>query len=76
MTTFTIDKNVNMVYLYSMSTSTYVREMEMRIRNVDPKLRYRFKVLCAQEDVSMNQKLIQLIEEAVKKGPQLNHSNN
>ena len=41
----------------------------MLIRNFPEKLRYAFKVLCAQENISMNRKVIALIEDAVRKGP-------
>jgi len=47
---------------------------EMLIRGIPDKLRLSFKILCATEDISMNKKVIQLIENAVRAGPQKNSS--
>jgi len=33
------------------------------VRNVDEDLRYRFKIVCAEEDTSMNKKIIELIRD-------------
>lgn len=41
----------------------------MRIRGIQSTLHRRFKILCAVDNVSMNKKLIQLIEDAVEAGP-------
>ena len=38
----------------------------MRIRGVSDELRRAFKILCAQQDISMNKKLIELMEKTVK----------
>lgn len=37
------------------------------IRNVDEDIRRRFKVVCAEEDISMNKKINQLIREYTEK---------
>ena len=39
----------------------------MRIRNIDPQLHRKFRILCAMEGKSQNQKLKELIEQAVEK---------
>jgi plasmid stability protein len=33
------------------------------VRNVDENLRHRFKIVCAEEDTSMNKKIIELIRD-------------
>jgi hypothetical protein len=40
--------------------------MDTRIRNVDPDIWAKFKLLCMVEDVSMNTKLLQLVQTAVE----------
>ena len=40
--------------------------MDTRIRNVDPEVWAKFKLLCMVEDVSMNTKLLQLVQAAVE----------
>jgi predicted HicB family RNase H-like nuclease len=41
--------------------------MDMKIRDVPKELHHKFKVMCAEKDISMNKLLIQLIKEAVAK---------
>ena len=41
--------------------------MDMRIRDIDPELHRRFRILCAMESKSQNRKLKELIEQAVEK---------
>jgi len=40
----------------------------MRIKNIPEDLHKRFRILCIQESVSLNEKIIQLMKEAVEKG--------
>jgi len=56
-----------MVYLYFMMTVVKNKDMEMRIRSIDPELHRLFRILCAMESKSQNRKMQELIEEAVKK---------
>jgi plasmid stability protein len=51
-----------------MSVAPYTASMaEMRIRNIPENLHKRFKMLCVDERVSINEKIIQLVKEAVEK---------
>jgi plasmid stability protein len=43
------------------------RMAEMRIRDVPDHLRKAFKIACAEEDISMNQKLIELMRKYLEK---------
>ena len=40
---------------------------ELRIRDVPNNIKKAFKALCVQEDISMNQKVIELIREYLNK---------
>jgi|APSaa5957512622_1039677.scaffolds.fasta_scaffold449723_1 hypothetical protein len=40
--------------------------METRIRNIPPDLWRKFKLLCVHQDISMNQKVLDLVREAVE----------
>ena len=40
--------------------------METRIRNIQPEMWHKFKILCAVENVSVNSKLLELVREAVE----------
>ena len=40
---------------------------EMRIRNIPENLHKRFKMLCVDEQISINAKIIQLVKVAVEK---------
>ena len=42
--------------------------MEIRIKDLSADLHARFKILCVREHITMNTKLIQIIQEAVEKG--------
>ena len=46
-------------YYYSMAA--------IKVINIDPALRKAFKILCTEQDISMSQKLIQLIRKEVEK---------
>jgi hypothetical protein len=51
-----------------MSIDTYNASMaEMRIRNIPENLHKRFKMLCVDEGVSINHKILQLMKAAVEK---------
>ncbi len=51
-----------------MSVATYTAAMaEMRIRNIPENLHKKFKMLCVDEQISINAKIIQLVKEAVEK---------
>ena len=54
--------------LSSMNVATYTASMaEMRIRNIPENLHKRFKMLCVDEGISINEKVIQLVKEAVER---------
>ena len=54
--------------LSSMNIATYTANMaEMRIRNIPENLHKRFKMLCVDEQISINAKIIQLVKEVVEK---------
>jgi plasmid stability protein len=51
-----------------MNVATYTASMaEMRIRNIPENLHKRFKMLCVDEGISINEKVIRLVKEAVDK---------
>ena len=56
-----------MVSIEAVGATIYHGNMDMRIRNVDPQLRYEFKLLCAKLDISMNKMLQKLMREAIEK---------
>lgn len=43
---------------------------EMRIRNIPENLHKKFKMLCVDEGISINEKIIRLVKEAVEKWDQ------
>ncbi len=55
-------------YIVAMALATQNACMEFRIRNIPSELYKRFKILCVQEEKTVNQKLIELMQEAVEKG--------
>jgi len=42
--------------------------MELRVYNIPEVLHQQFKILCVRERITMNQKIIDLMREAVEKG--------
>jgi len=42
--------------------------MELRVYNIPEGLHKQFKILCVQEGITMNQKIIELMRQAVEKG--------
>ena len=40
---------------------------QIRVINIDPALHKSFKILCTEQDISMSQKLIQLMRKEVEK---------
>ena len=44
----------------------YCYDMDTRIRNIPPDLWHQFKILCVTEKISMNQKVLDLVREAVE----------
>jgi len=51
-----------------MNTSSYALRMEFRLRNIPEQLWKELKIICIREDTNLNDKLIQLIRDAVEKG--------
>ena len=52
-----VDRACNMVYIVGMDT---------RIRNVPKDVWREFKILCAEQDISMNRKIIELATKEVE----------
>ena len=52
-----------------MTSTTILREMTVNIRGVGDDVWRKFKALCTLEDISMGEKLTQILEEAVSHLP-------
>ena len=59
------------MYTDTMSTAIYTDTVEYRLRDVPAESWRKFKAICALEDKSANQKLKELIDEAVEKSDRL-----
>lgn len=44
------------------------KQVALNTRNLDPEVRKRFKILCAEDEISMQDAVILLIEEALERG--------
>ena len=51
--------------LYQLSYIKYMAQI--RVINIDPALHKAFKILCTEQEITMSQKLIQLMREEVEK---------
>jgi hypothetical protein len=61
--------NTSLAIIHSMVAATYPTNMaEMRVKNIPEALWKEFKILCIREDSTLNNKIIELVKEAVAKG--------
>jgi len=54
------------IFVYTIYNMVYTYNMDIRIRDVDPKLHRDFKLITVAQDTSIQQQVIRLIAEYVK----------